>query len=234
MHIYIYIYTKWYATLNLSSWRCQDDMRIYIEDLDYNLVQIFDSEYKPTSNQFLVQQEFVPQGLEVGLIQEEQDVTGKNGYADSSLWSLGPTTKLSDSWLKRFPRIVQRLEQYEKMNNIEAYKKIAKIMKDTMKQARTSWSRICGGKKPKQKPGQSTFLCQFIIFCGQIHVALWSLFFHHCRNSWPGSPLATSNPGCQSGHNTPTNIPKQANKNRVSNLISSKFKPQKRWPKPLG
>jgi len=35
-----------------------------------------------------------------------------------------------------FRRIVARLEQYEQMNAIPAYKKMAKIMKDTMKQAR--------------------------------------------------------------------------------------------------
>ena len=32
------------------------------------------------------------------------------------------------------PRIIARLEQYEKKNEIPAYKKMAKIMKDTMKQ----------------------------------------------------------------------------------------------------
>ncbi|CAL1173787.1 unnamed protein product, partial [Cladocopium goreaui] len=37
-----------------------------------------------------------------------------------------------------FPRIVARLEQYEQMNAIPAYKKMAKIMKDTMKQEEAS------------------------------------------------------------------------------------------------
>ena len=36
-----------------SAWPLRATRRIYIEDLDYNLVKIFDSDYKPTSNQFL-------------------------------------------------------------------------------------------------------------------------------------------------------------------------------------
>jgi len=54
---------------------------IYIEDLEYNTVKIWDSPYKPTSNQ-----------------------------------------------------LVARLEQYEEKNEIATYKKVAKIMKDTMRQ----------------------------------------------------------------------------------------------------
>mmetsp|Transcript_23586 Transcript_23586/g.55627 ORF Transcript_23586/g.55627 Transcript_23586/m.55627 type:complete len:355 (-) Transcript_23586:163-1227(-) len=58
---------------------------IYIEDLEYNTVKIFDSPYKPTSNQ-----------------------------------------------------VVARIEQYEAKNEIAPYKKIGKLMKDTMRQEEAS------------------------------------------------------------------------------------------------
>lgn len=83
--------TYYYDKAPFQSWQMTTfraypyNWEIYIEDLDYNLVKIFDSDYKPTSNQ-----------------------------------------------------IVARLEQYEQMNAIPAYKKMAKIMKDTMKQEEAS------------------------------------------------------------------------------------------------
>ena len=63
--IYVYVYiiewTLYTRTLEMniqflragSAWPLRATRRIYIEDLDYNLVKIFDSDYKPTSNQFL-------------------------------------------------------------------------------------------------------------------------------------------------------------------------------------
>eukprot|EP00435_Cladocopium_sp_Y103_P018806 s1370_g4.t1 len=83
--------TYYYDKAPFQSWQMTTfraypyNWEIFIEDLDYNLVKIFDSDYKPTSNQ-----------------------------------------------------IVARLEQYEQMNSIPAYKKMAKIMKDTMKQEEAS------------------------------------------------------------------------------------------------
>ena len=65
IYIYVYVYiiewTLYTRTLEMniqflragSAWPLRATRRIYIEDLDYNLVKIFDSDYKPTSNQFL-------------------------------------------------------------------------------------------------------------------------------------------------------------------------------------
>ncbi|CAK9091391.1 unnamed protein product [Durusdinium trenchii] len=85
--------TYYYDKAPCQSWQMTTfraypyNWEVYIEDLDYNLVKVWDSEYKPTTNQ-----------------------------------------------------IEARLEQYEKVNGIEgkAYKKMAKIMKDTMKQEEMS------------------------------------------------------------------------------------------------
>lgn len=83
--------TYYYDKAPFNSWQMITyraypyNWEIYIEDLEYNLIKIFDSDYKPTSNQ-----------------------------------------------------IIARLEQYEKKNEIPAYKKMAKIMKDTMKQEEAS------------------------------------------------------------------------------------------------
>ena len=50
-------------------------------------------------------------------------------YFFGTFWSIPNEDHIADG-----PRIIARLEQYEKKNEIPAYKKMAKIMKDTMKQ----------------------------------------------------------------------------------------------------